>query len=286
MKILIALRAVAYNGQTTFCLTIAEELQRRGHVVSFYYEEKTIGPLLYPFFVEGAKYDLLIVNQRLNCFKYPFKHSFKDFKKRVFCVHSLMNKAFLPVEAYDEVFVFSSRAKLFIAQKGIESTLIPQPIDFKMFHFNPVDRACQRVFLFDVRSSFVYREKLQQACNLLNLELLCLDNPVDNVMPYIYASDLVLAYGRCAIESMLCGRKVLIYGISGGDGLVTEGNVHALEETNFSGWTYQAFADPLSIHLIELVQMLQLAIYTPVDLKAIRDRLCEFDVRCVVDKLV
>lgn len=51
----------------------------------------------------------------------------------------------------------------------------------------------------------------------------------------IWASDIVVAKGRAALEGMACGRPVFVYDQFGGDGWVTPERYPAMEADNFAG---------------------------------------------------
>jgi hypothetical protein len=57
-------------------------------------------------------------------------------------------------------------------------------------------------------------------------------------------ADIVMGYGRCALEGMACGRPTYVYDHLGGDGWVTADSYPQLEEDGFGG---RALPDPVDV---------------------------------------
>ncbi len=87
---------------------------------------------------------------------------------------------------------------------------------------------------------------IKSACKKLNIGMELIGKTIKcvwNVEYHINNADLVIALGRSAIESMSCGRAVIVYGNSsgviGGDGIITGENIDELKQNNFSGRRYK-----------------------------------------------
>ncbi|NCU28271.1 MAG: glycosyltransferase [Candidatus Moranbacteria bacterium] len=82
------------------------------------------------------------------------------------------------------------------------------------------------------------KENLDLLSKKMNFNLIHVglpENPVSNVEDSINESDLVVTLGRGALESMSCGRNVLVYDIHGGDGMIDENSFWEIRKNNFSG---------------------------------------------------
>lgn len=112
-------------------------------------------------------------------------------------------------------------------------------VDFNKFKITkPVNKKLLNVLIISNHFSDDLKHLVQSVTEELRLNLVHIglpDNPVDNVEDYINDSDLVITLGRGALESMACGRNVIIYDMHGGDGMVTEENFYDLRRNNFSG---------------------------------------------------
>ncbi len=88
------------------------------------------------------------------------------------------------------------------------------------------------------------------------------ENPVKDVEKYINMVDVVVTVGRGAMESMACGRNVIVSDINGIDGMVTPDTFNELMKNNFSGHRYhrevtkKAFAQELDKYSSEYSEWL------------------------------
>ena len=79
---------------------------------------------------------------------------------------------------------------------------------------------------------------VKEACikiGVKDLRLVGLDNLVWNIEDKINRADLIISLGRGVVESMACGRAVLVFDYHGGDGMITEKSYHEIKKNNFSG---------------------------------------------------
>jgi len=100
-----------------------------------------------------------------------------------------------------------------------------------------------------------------------------------NVEDYIKSSDLVMAVGRSAIESLAMGKNVLIMNSNQANGLVTEDNFDEHAETNFSGWTKYRKDDYDAGYIAK-----QLKRYDPKSLRHMITK--KYDINLFIDKLL
>lgn len=83
---------------------------------------------------------------------------------------------------------------------------------------------------------------IKQACRILGLDYIerRKDRKIWNIENEINKADLVVSLGRGVLESLACGRAVLVYdhreySNNYGDGIITENNINLLMENNCSG---------------------------------------------------
>lgn len=100
-----------------------------------------------------------------------------------------------------------------------------------------------------VLSNYFYgqsKEIIEEACRKTGVRLSVIgaqNKAVWKVERQINKADLVITLGKGVLESMSCGRAVIVFGMSvdswWGDGMVTKDNVSELAKNNFSGRRYK-----------------------------------------------
>jgi hypothetical protein len=81
-------------------------------------------------------------------------------------------------------------------------------------------------------------EALEAACASLGVELVAAGRhgtPTDRPERAIADADIVVGYGRSALEGMSCGKAVLVLDWFGGDGWVTAASYPSIEADGFAG---------------------------------------------------
>ncbi|WP_409345580.1 glycosyltransferase family 4 protein [Paenibacillus sp. MBLB4367] len=112
-------------------------------------------------------------------------------------------------------------------------------VDTKRFRSrHPINRELKRVLVLSNHFPAGHKRLLEEACGNLNATLAMLGMPgrtVWNTEDYINDADLVVTLGRGAMESMACGRAVMVYDVHGADGMLTESSFRESLECNLSG---------------------------------------------------
>jgi hypothetical protein len=122
-----------------------------------------------------------------------------------------------------------------------------------------------RILVLDIRNNAFYRDKIINVASLIpKTYVRVIDTPIWEIETEIEEAHCVIAYGRSAIESMAMGRHTIIYGVNGGDGLVTAANVAELAKTNFSGYSVRNM--PIPEHLTEMDLVEQLTLISDADM--------------------
>lgn len=120
-----------------------------------------------------------------------------------------------------------------------EIVRLRQPIDVK--RFRPRGDVAERPKRALVLSNYLYGDRaddVEAACARLGVECSIAgrhgrrtERPEDAIA----AADVVIGYGRSALEGMACGRAVLVLDWFGGDGWVTAEKYPAIEADGFAG---------------------------------------------------
>lgn len=140
------------------------------------------------------------------------------------------------------------------ARRAAASALCPevvrlrQPIDLNRFSpRGPVHDEPRRVLLMGNYLRGGQRDHLLRVCRELGLEHTQVGAHGSAATPHPESimgdADIVVGYGRSALEGMACGRAVFVYDHSGGDGWVTAESYSALEADGFAGTATPAASD-------------------------------------------
>lgn len=111
-------------------------------------------------------------------------------------------------------------------------------IDTKIFYPHIKIRNKPRKVLF---ISYRYNKKtlsvIKKACRILRLDLMILGKKrkVFDIEKFINQVDIVISLGRGILEAMSCGRAVIVFDYSGGDGMIDYKNIDLIKKCNFSG---------------------------------------------------
>jgi glycosyltransferase involved in cell wall biosynthesis len=140
-----------------------------------------------------------------------------------------------------------------INESGIKPkdiSLIWNGIDLERFKsMTPLHRHVERILFMSSR----YQDKnllvVKAAAQKVGAKLTILGkrHKTIHVEKYINRSDIVITLSRGAMESMACGRPVVIYDYQGGEGLITARNCKTLMKCNFSGRTLHVDYTPAQL---------------------------------------
>lgn len=167
-----------------------------------------------------------------------------------FITHSIMTEDALPIlnqhlSQSIDVFTLSQKSQDYLTSLGHTPTQTVNGIDLTRFASASPSSAVKKLLVFDVRNNAFYREKILNICALIpQLYVRVLDVPTWDIEQEIAQADMVIAYGRSAIESMAMGKSVIIYGVNGGDGIVNPVTYDSIKASNFSGWSIRNMPNP------------------------------------------
>lgn len=236
------------GGSQTFTFTIAKELISRGYEVEYATErDGLVGKKLKEL---GAKkrrsrrnYDLVVVNQHTNLELIEELNG-----RKVQIVHGVIEDE-KPIEGIEHVAVSEEIAKKY----GIE-TVINQPVDLEVF--KPTSKPTKEGKILSLCQGEKANETLEAIAKKNKWQLTKhakFANPTTDVAKAINESDVVVSYGRGVIESLACGRPVVVYDSRDytpaySDGCIErEADIVRSRACNFSGRSSQTVPTPEQI---------------------------------------
>jgi len=255
MEILITCYKLNLSGSSTYTLTLASELKKRHHNVSIFtlfpekltkeFEKKGIHVFSDPIQIQSQKYNIIIG-----------QHSIPTLTVRgifptiplIFISHGVI--PFLEQPPLIDINI----QKYIVVSEEIKNNLI------KNYCINPdnvvlirnfininrfksqkkINKKLKTVLFLSNHECEDVRKNIKDACKKLKLKSIFVGkkNKIFEVEKYINKSDLVISLGRGILESMSCGRAVIVFDYNGGDGMVVEKNISEIRKNNFSGRRY------------------------------------------------
>ena len=240
----------SYGGTETYMLTVAVELQRRGHQVTLFAHE--LGVVAAEARGQGiavtdeesrlpATCGLVLAQDAGSAFvmaaRYPGA-------RRLFVAHSDFHALQSPPQldgVCDAVVVMNERTGRFVGDLAHAPPVVrlEQPLDLRRFAPRGPSRTEPRTALLlgnYLRGPLV--EALEAACRAAGLEPVQAGvHATATATPEeaIAQADVVIGLGRCIVEAMACERGAYVYGLAGGDGWVTPERYAALAADGFAG---------------------------------------------------
>ncbi len=239
------------GGAETYLLTVAEQLERLGHGVIVHAQE--LGEMSEEARSRGVRVvgdieslpagcDVILVQDavtsHLLAARYPDT-------PQVFVSHGIGLDVSLPPQLpglVSTVVAMNDRVKsrAEAAAAGHRVVRLRQPIDLDRFSPRaPIQPQARRVLLLGNYLRGPRRDALLGICAELELECLQIGahGKASHTHPEIALADadIVVGYGRSALEGMASGRAVYVYDHSGGDGWVTPASYPLLEANGFAG---------------------------------------------------
>lgn len=251
MRFLITCYNLNLSGSSTYTLTLASELKRKGYEVD-----------VFSFFPEiiGSEFKKRKINvyenlEKISKKKYSFiiaQHNILALVVRclkldvpmIFISHGVTSFLDFPPSMdlnIQKYIAISEEVKNNLKLSNISSDNIEIVRNFvdteRFFPKKELNQKPSRaLFLSNRFIPEVYRV-VKSACRKLKLKLVIVGKPKKafNVEDYMNEADIVISLGRGTLEAMACGRAVLVYDYMGGDGMITEENIGEIRKWNFSG---------------------------------------------------
>lgn len=306
MKILFNYPHTRLTGVNTHTYTMAKKLNELGHITDAYIDThnspsdnllskiKLLGNVFISDVVPSKdEFKLHGVNGNTSKMNIPDVDSydlvvivyfwtaekFADFKKpmKIFIGHGLHDNASSPRNPLlvDKWFYVSKFGAQYLSQKhSLSITYMPQWLDMRRYMAKtPINSTLKSLLVLDSRSAFKFDSKFSEVCKDRSIEHRVLSTKqipelVWGVEEQINAVDLVIGYGRSAYEGMACDRNVMIYGINGGDGMMTLDTIDKSGDRNCSGWGIRSMKKPEELTYAEIEH--QLDQYSIENLKSTR----------------
>lgn len=288
MRILIVNDHSEISGVNTFIVTLITIAKRKYKNIDFWLFVPEIGRTSLSVKLDGlcttvsvfprtVKFDLILFNNDLQYLPTTVESRF--------IVHGLMYEGSIPRNKYNKVICFSKRAYNYIEHQN--KILVNNGIDLKKFKSKKINREPEKILIFDTRNNHITNNIITEAVkDLPHYVKGAPFPPVWDIEKFLNKADISIAYGRCAIESMAVGLSTIIFGINGGEGVVTENNFYKFAETNFSGWNDKKI--PLNFNG-EAASKLREEIlkYDRKSISRIRDLVREeYDMEKIIDKII
>lgn len=259
MRVLITHSKFLLGGSETYAVTVAEQLERLGHEVTFFAGEASPqGRDLLASrglrLTSGAPaeladrddFDAVLAQDAASAYSAAAKRKVPI----VFVVHGLACFEHPPqgLEPLPPVMVMNDQLARHVSAMARKPEIVRlrQPIDIQRFKARPAGPKARRVLAF---SNYLQDDRmamLQQACDDLGLELVTMGvNSKTSIVPQerVAAADIVVGYGRSVLEGMAMGRAAYVWDRGGGDGWVTPESYPELEADGFSGGATKAVID-------------------------------------------
>lgn len=214
------------TGSETWTASLANELKKLGHDVSFFIPGSYI----------PKEIDLAIINHN-TCLS-----ELKDLScKKIFTSHGVIPDLEQPIYGADVYVSVSEEVQQNLKDKGFNSIVIRNGINLDKFRsVTPVNEKLNSV-LFSSNYQSNARLKVKLACQQLGIRFRDIGGVyrTKDVVGAINNADLVVGLGRTAYEAMACERNVLVYDYNGGDGLATPETLLEYRKNNCSGRRYK-----------------------------------------------
>lgn len=250
MDLVVATHTLGIGGSETYALTLAEQLQRLGHSVAICATVLDAGEAIARArgidVVSLDRYDRsrcdgVIAQDGGTAFELARRHPAAPL---VFVAHSEEFDEQLPpllAEFVGAVVVLNDRVERRVRALAADLAVVRlrQPIDVKRFRPRsaPSERP-SRLLVLGNNLDGARRELVADVAEELGMSLTCVGSRAESIAGPEWAisdADVVMGYGRCALEGMACGRPTYVYDHLGGDGWVTPTTYSALEADGFGG---------------------------------------------------
>lgn len=253
MRVLLTLSQMMLGGTETYSVTVAEQLERLGHPTRLHAgraEEKgrelaasrglalTVGD---PEGIDGLdEVDVALVQDAISACAIAAR---RPELPQVFVVHGLAAFEHPPpaLNPQPTAIVLNDRIGARLAALGARPPVarLAQPIDIERFRpRGPARPRARRVLLASNHLVADRLAVLTGVCEELGLELTRVGvggTRTASPQEAIAAADIVVGYGRSALEGMAMSRAVYVWERGGGDGWVTSDSYPGLEADGFSG---------------------------------------------------
>lgn len=260
MKILFTTHhLINYSGTETFSLTLIKYLIKEKHQVYVYskYQNDKITKEIEPKLsgnttnledFKNINFDIIHIHHNINA--YEIMKIFPNIPK-IYLSHGIIpfleKPPILLKKNYIKLFLGVSEeitSELENKYKIKNTTIFRNLIDTELFYERiPVNKKPKKALILSSRIDNNTLNIIKESLKNESIEYKIIGK--EKIINYKYLPkeinkcDIVFSLGRGAMESMLCGRAVIIYDYQGGDGMVTLKNFYEILKNNFSGRRYK-----------------------------------------------
>lgn len=156
-------------------------------------------------------------------------------KHRVYVCHGIKFWQDAPLKDKTSYIAVSEEVKRFLRDRGVDSTVILQPVETDRYTRGPELRETHpRALSFSQDPA--ERSALEKACEEAGVELVFPPETEQwDIVALLHSVDVVIGTGRGLCEGMACGRAAIVCGTGGCDGLVTPFSLDLALSHNLSG---------------------------------------------------
>jgi hypothetical protein len=262
--LLSTFRLIDRAGSETYLLTVAEQLVRLGHeVIVHSIDDAEHSVLAAERGLRSAAgerglpdtVDAILVQDSIVSFRLAERYPATP---QVFVSHSSLHDLQLPPQLpglVSTVVVMNEHVRRRVEAMAVVPAVVRlrQPIETKVFAPRaPLPERPRRLLAFGNAMPEDRVATIRAACDAAGVVFERAGSssaPTDDPSSMIAGADIIVGYGRCALEGMACGRAVFVYDRAGGDGWVTAANYAALEAGGFSGRSELAPPGPADFDL-------------------------------------
>lgn len=250
MEIVIGTHALGLGGSETYAVTLAEQLVRLGHGVSLCANgigdgataarDRGIDVTTLETY-DGRGRDAVIAQDAGMAFELARRHPGVPL---LFVAHSEEFDGQLPPALpglVGAVVVLNDRVERRVRALAVDVPVVRlrQPIDVARFRpRSQPRRSAERLLIFGNNLDGERLSMVTETAGRAGIEIVRAGAKGESTLhpeQAIDAADVVMGYGRCALEAMACGRPTYVYDHLGGDGWVTPNAYPTLERDGFGG---------------------------------------------------
>ena len=228
MRIVISSYTLDLSGVPTYTLTLYKELEKRGHQVQVFspksgYLAKEIDVCTIP---DDLYYPDIVIGQHRECVH--ILRAMYSNVPMIFSAHGVEPEGEQPpdieVEAYTAI---NEETYGHLVVKGVPSRKISIVRDFvdteRFCSTTPPNDVLKNVLFISNRKKWKTYAIIEKTCKNLNLNFVAVGSPYGrsySLEEDINAADIVIGSGRSILEAMSCGRPVINFDKSVGDGYI------------------------------------------------------------------
>ena len=235
------------GGTETWIKTIGLELSKRGHDVTIFTFKKgefakrleRLGLYITDSFDSNKNFDIALINHN-SCLEL-IRRNRKNSYPLLFTSHGPNEELEKPVRGADYYFAVSEEVQERCKSWGFEAEIMRNPIDCETFNIaEPINVKIRTILALSHHKDV--QKQIRKIGRKLKAKVILLGHKMGNisweVQNEINSADLVVTLGRGCLESMACGRNVIVHGAYGADGYVDDESIGEFRKFNCSGRRY------------------------------------------------